>query len=179
MTIKALICYQKQKLSIHSHVFSFLCLLSWQLLTDIEGLGSEERRILVQNREEHRNMQEQERGRKRRMVCTFTHGDLLRRAWCVVESTLFVLLAFRGKRNRTFVLDRWNHMACSLFVDDPQLFERASWVTDLCLVLSHQFAGLFICFSPNMSLLFLLRINLCCCCVLLISCPFFIYLSSS
>lgn len=31
-----------------------------------------------------------------------------------------------GKANRTFVLDTRNHMACSLFVDDPLLFERAS-----------------------------------------------------
>lgn len=51
---------------------------------------------------------------------------LLRRGWCVVESTPFVLLAFGGKRNRTFVLDTRNHMACSLFVDDLQLFERTS-----------------------------------------------------
>lgn len=43
-----------------------------------------------------------------------------------MESMLFVLLAYGEKRNRTFVLDRGNHMVCSLFVYDPQIFERAS-----------------------------------------------------
>lgn len=45
------------------------------------------------------------------MVSALPQCDLLRGGWCVVESTLFVLLAFGGKRNRTFVLDRGNHMA--------------------------------------------------------------------
>lgn len=30
------------------------------------------------------------------------------------------------RQNRTFGLDRGNHMVCTLFVDDPKLFERAS-----------------------------------------------------
>lgn len=60
----------------------------------------------------------------------------------------FILFAFRGKRNRTFVLDRGNRMVCTLLVRDHQVFERASWVTDLCLLLSHQFAGAVV-FAPT------------------------------
>jgi len=48
-----------------------------------------------------------------------------------------------GEMNRTFVLNRGNHMVCTLFIEDPQLFERTLWVTDLCLLIPRQFAFVF------------------------------------
>lgn len=78
------------------------------------------------SRAERLGICEREKERKSDREYSVAQCVLLRRGWCVVESTPFVLLAFGGKRNRTFVLDTRNHMACSLFVDDLQLFERTS-----------------------------------------------------
>lgn len=97
---------------------------------------------LAQSKGEHKNM-EKKRVKERVQLLFSARGEVR-----VLKSTCCLFYCpLGGERNTTFVLNTRKQMACTLFVDDIQLFERSLQVKDLFLTVTLVFWC--ICLPPS------------------------------
>lgn len=96
----------------------------------------------MQSKGEHKNM-EKKRVKERVQLLFSARGEVR-----VLKSTCCLFYCpLGGERNTTSVLNTRKHMACTLFVDDIQLFERSLQVKDLFLTVTLVFWC--ICLPPS------------------------------